>query len=72
MVHKAEFTYPSPLDGYENAPPLSEDRNEDGKSLKNPVRETLSKAYQEFPDPLDKGRRGGLWVPESDLQIGVD
>ncbi|KAI0116004.1 DOPA-like domain-containing protein [Hypoxylon sp. NC0597] len=57
-----KYTYPSPLEGYENAPPLPEEKNEDGKSFKNPVKETLSKAYLEFPDPLDRGRRGGFDV----------
>ncbi|KAI1141373.1 DOPA-like domain-containing protein [Hypoxylon sp. FL0543] len=56
------YTYPSPLEGYENAPPLPDEKNEDGKSFKNPAREALSKAYLEFPDPLDKGRRGGFDV----------
>ncbi|KAI1387648.1 DOPA-like domain-containing protein [Hypoxylon trugodes] len=54
------FKYPSPLEGYENAPPLPEEKHEDGKSYRNPVTETLSKTYLEFPDPLDKGRRGGF------------
>lgn len=49
-----------PLKGYENAPPLSEERNDDGKSFKNPEREGLSRAYEEFPDPLKKDIRGGL------------
>ena len=49
-----------PLRGYENAEPLSDERNEDGKSFKNPDLGTLSKAYEEFPDPLKKDRRGGL------------
>ncbi|KAI1416366.1 DOPA-like domain-containing protein [Hypoxylon sp. FL1857] len=63
MAYKVEnYTYPSPLEGYENAPPLPDEKNEDGKSFKNPVTETLSKAYLEFPDPLDKGRRGGFDV----------
>ncbi|KAI0888324.1 DOPA-like domain-containing protein [Annulohypoxylon maeteangense] len=63
MSYKSgEHTYPSPLVGYENAPALSDERNEDGKSFKNPVKDTLSKAYTEFPDPLDKGRRGGFDV----------
>ncbi|KAI1440929.1 DOPA-like domain-containing protein [Annulohypoxylon stygium] len=56
------YTYPSPLVGYENAPTLSDERKEDGKSFKNPAKDTLSKAYTEFPDPLDKGRRGGFDV----------
>ncbi|OTB00250.1 hypothetical protein M426DRAFT_238360 [Hypoxylon sp. CI-4A] len=63
MVYKAGgYTYPSPLEGYENLPPLPEEKNEDGKSFKNPPKDTLSKAYVEFPDPLDKSRRGGFDV----------
>ncbi|KAJ9151364.1 DOPA 4,5-dioxygenase [Pleurostoma richardsiae] len=53
-------TYPSPLTGYENNPPLTEEKTADGKSLKNPETGVLSKAYETFPDPLDKGRRGGF------------
>ncbi|KAI5866279.1 DOPA-like domain-containing protein [Durotheca rogersii] len=55
-----KYTYPSPLAGYEGAPPLPDEKAEDGKSYVNPVNETLSKAYLDFPDPLDKGRRGGF------------
>ncbi|KAI4861578.1 DOPA-like domain-containing protein [Hypoxylon rubiginosum] len=55
-------TYPSPLEGYENAPPLPDEKNEDGKSYKNPANQSLSKAYLEFPKPLDTGRRGGFDV----------
>jgi len=53
-------SYPSPLAGYEGAEPLGEERNEDGKSLKNTRTDTKSKAYDEFVAPLDNGRRGGL------------
>ena len=55
-----EFNYPSPLAGYENAPPLPEERAEDGKSFKNPQTGVLSPAYEKFTEPLDNGRRGGL------------
>ncbi len=55
-----EFSYPSPLTGYENAPPLPEERAEDGKSFKNPQTGVLSPAYEKFTEPLDNGRRGGL------------
>lgn len=54
------YTYPSPAEGYENAAPLPEEVSEDGKSLKNPETGVLSKAYETFIDPLEKGRRGGL------------
>ncbi|EEH07570.1 conserved hypothetical protein [Histoplasma capsulatum G186AR] len=36
------------------------ERNEDGKSFRNPQHGILSKAYEEFPDPLEKGHRGGF------------
>lgn len=52
--------YPSPLTGYENAPPLPEERAEDGKSYQNPQTGVLSNAYERFTDPLENGRRGGL------------
>ena len=55
-----EFNYPSPLTGYENAPPLPEERAEDGKSFKNLQTGVLSPAYEKFTEPLDNGRRGGL------------
>ncbi|KAK1232924.1 hypothetical protein PQX77_003937 [Marasmius sp. AFHP31] len=55
-------TYLSPLLGYENAPPLPTGVNADGKSLVNlpPGQENspLSKAYDEFVDPLDKKNNG--------------
>lgn len=60
MTDQFAFTYPSPLEGYENEPPLPEETSEDGKSLRNPQTGVLSKAYETFVDPLDKGRRGGL------------
>jgi hypothetical protein len=54
------YTYPSLLEGFEDAPPLLEEVAEDGKSYKNPPRDGLSLAYEEFSHPLDNGRRGGL------------
>lgn len=39
---------------------LNRERNEDGKSFKNPQHGRKSKAYDEFPDPLTKDRRGGF------------
>ncbi|PGH26641.1 hypothetical protein AJ80_01586 [Polytolypa hystricis UAMH7299] len=62
MADQFSYAYPSPLEGYEDRPPLSEERNEDGKSLKNPQHGVLSPAYTTFPDPIDKGRRGGFDV----------
>lgn len=60
MTGHFAYTFPSPLAGYENAPPLPEEMSEDGKSLKNPTTGELSKTYENFTDPLDQGRRGGL------------
>ncbi|ROV91255.1 hypothetical protein VPNG_09684 [Cytospora leucostoma] len=60
MTDQFAFTHPSPLEGYENEPPLPEELSEDGKSLKNPQTGALSKSYETFVDPLSKGRRGGF------------
>ncbi|ROW08256.1 hypothetical protein VMCG_03283 [Cytospora schulzeri] len=60
MSDPSAFSYPSPLEGYENEAPLPEDISEDGKSLKNPQSGVLSKAYETFVDPLDKGSRGAF------------
>ncbi|KAL9470851.1 hypothetical protein ACSS6W_008792 [Trichoderma asperelloides] len=60
MANPLKYKYSSPLAGFENAPPLSEERNEDGKSLVNPQREGLSEAYNTFTEPLDNGRRGAF------------
>ncbi|KAK2597543.1 hypothetical protein N8I77_012322 [Diaporthe amygdali] len=60
MTDQFAFTYPSPLEGYENEPPLPTETSEDGKSLKNPQTGVLSNAYETFIDPLSKGRRGGF------------
>lgn len=45
------------------------ERNEDGKSLKNPQHGVLSKAYEEFPDPLCKDRRGGFDIHIYHFQV---
>ncbi|KAF6814213.1 DOPA-dioxygenase [Colletotrichum plurivorum] len=59
------YAWPSPREGFENAPPLLDEMNEDGKSFRNTPREGLSSAYETFPTPLDNGRRGGF----SDIHI---
>ncbi|OJJ43487.1 hypothetical protein ASPZODRAFT_957151 [Penicilliopsis zonata CBS 506.65] len=60
MTDQFSFSYPSPLEGYENLEPLTDEKTEDGKSLKNPQHGILSKAYSEFPDPVARDRRGGF------------
>ncbi|KAL2197906.1 DOPA-like domain-containing protein [Corynascus similis CBS 632.67] len=62
MAGALNYTYPSPLAGYEDAPPLPEERAEDGKSYRNIQTGVLSSAYDKFPEPLDNGRRGGFDV----------
>lgn len=65
-------SYPSPLKGFENLAPLSEEKAEDGKSLKNEQTGVLSKAYEEFVDPLDRGERGGFDVHIYYLHTSAD
>ena len=60
MTDASAFTYRSPLEGYEDAAPLPDDLNEDGKSFTNPPREGLSNAYEQFTSGITNGRRGGF------------
>lgn len=62
MADPSLFTYPSPLTGYESVAPPPTEISEDGKSYKNTQTGVLSQAYDEFPDPLRKDRRGGFDV----------
>ncbi|SPJ72646.1 uncharacterized protein FTOL_02375 [Fusarium torulosum] len=62
MGDASVFTYPSPLTGYENAPPLPDEKAADGKSYVNPPAEKLSDAYEKFIDPLDQSERGAFDV----------
>ncbi|EHY54533.1 hypothetical protein HRR83_004344 [Exophiala dermatitidis] len=57
------YSYPSPLEGYENLPPLPNELNDDGKSFKNPDNGgVLSKSYQRFTSGITNGRRAGFDV----------
>lgn len=47
----------SPLEGYENAEPLPDRINPDGKSLYNPPA-PRSAAYDEFPAPIKSSNNG--------------
>ena len=60
MADPSTYTYPSPLEGYDNAPPLPDDLNEDGKSFKNPQTDVRSKSYAQFTSGISNGRRGGF------------
>ncbi|MCJ1374379.1 hypothetical protein MMC20_005611 [Loxospora ochrophaea] len=56
------LTYPSPLQGYEGLPPLSNDKSEDGKSYVNSQTGELSQAYNKFVDPIANDSRAGFDV----------
>ncbi|CAP66773.1 uncharacterized protein PODANS_4_7280 [Podospora anserina S mat+] len=60
MADALEWNYTSPLAGYENAPPLPDERTDDGKSYVNNQTGVKSVAYERFIEPLDNGRRGGF------------
>lgn len=60
MATPVLYEYPSPLAGFEDAPPLSTDTRPDGTGFVNPKRDGLSEAYHRFTAPLDNGTRGGL------------
>ncbi|TGO33900.1 hypothetical protein BHYA_0222g00100 [Botrytis hyacinthi] len=62
MADPSLYTYPSPLEGYENLAPLGTDLSHDGKSLLNPETGIKSKSYEKFTEPLDSGSRGAFDV----------
>ncbi|KAK7686248.1 hypothetical protein QCA50_010468 [Cerrena zonata] len=51
------MSWKSPLVGYENAEPLSDTFNADGKSLFNPPG-PKSSVYEKFPEPFDPSNNG--------------
>ena len=57
ITMSSSYPYPSPLAGYENAPPLPTGFNEDGKSLVN-TPGPKSKAYDEFLAPIRPEKNG--------------
>ncbi|KKY26395.1 putative dopadioxygenase [Diplodia seriata] len=61
MSDPSLYTYPSPLEGWENLPPLPNDLAADGKSFLNPPG-AKSPAYTAFPVPITNGPRGGFDV----------
>ncbi|KAM0696421.1 hypothetical protein Q7P36_003667 [Cladosporium allicinum] len=71
MSDPSLYTYPSPLEGYENLPPLptlkpptnsaQETTGPNAKSLINPQTQTeISPAYTSFTDPIANSTRGGF------------
>lgn len=55
MADPTLYTYPSPLEGYRDLPPLPTELSEDGKSYVNPPSGKLSDSYTKFPAPLQNG-----------------
>ncbi|CAD0083212.1 unnamed protein product, partial [Aureobasidium vineae] len=62
MSDPSIYTYPSPLEGYGNLPPLSDEKNADGKSYVNPPAANPSPAYESFVSPITNDERGGFDV----------
>lgn len=60
MADPSKYSYPSPLAGYENAPPLPDEISADGKSYINPPSSSVSLSYEKFTSPLDNGIRGAF------------
>lgn len=60
MADPSLYTYAWPLAGWESETALSEERSEDGKSLRNPAATKLSATYESFVPQLDHGSRGAL------------
>ncbi|KAF8723383.1 hypothetical protein AX14_009364 [Amanita brunnescens Koide BX004] len=50
--------FPDLLAAYANAEPLTDERNPDGKSLRNPPADRLSPCYHTFPAPIRSDRNG--------------
>nr|POE93342.1 putative 21.2 kda protein [Quercus suber] len=65
MADPYEYTYPSPLEGYTGLAPLSQEQHTSGPHAKSFIdlpTSTLSAAYEQFPDPISNGDRGGFDV----------
>lgn len=65
------MSWKSPLVGYENAEPLPTTVNPDGKSLYNPPG-PKSRAYDEFPEPIDSSNNGFDFHSEHIVVVGRD
>ncbi|KAK5743791.1 hypothetical protein LTR17_002413 [Elasticomyces elasticus] len=63
MADPSLYTYTSPLEGYENLDPISDEKvaeGPDAKSYVNPSAKQQSSAYKSFADPITNGTRGGF------------
>jgi hypothetical protein len=60
MADPSSYCYAWPLVGFEDAPALPNEKDADGKAIKNPQTGVLSQSYEKFCEPLDNGIRGAL------------
>ncbi|GAM86583.1 hypothetical protein ANO11243_045970 [Dothideomycetidae sp. 11243] len=60
MTDALMYTYPSPLEGFRGASPLSEELSEDGNSYKSHTPEKPSLAYTQFTGGIVNSARGGF------------
>ncbi|KAL5379939.1 hypothetical protein PMIN04_006349 [Paraphaeosphaeria minitans] len=60
MSEPWNYTYTSPLEGYEGLEPLPNEKAGDGKSYVNPPAEKKSEAYTRFTAPITNDIRGGF------------
>lgn len=72
MSEPWNYTYTSPLEGYQGLEPLSDERAEDGKSYVNPPAEKKSEAYTQFTSPITNGKRGGFDIHIYFLQTNAE
>ncbi|KAF2230529.1 hypothetical protein EV356DRAFT_473437 [Viridothelium virens] len=69
MTDPSLYTFPSPLEGFENLPSLPEERAADGKSFVNPPSDKKSLAYTQFVSPIGNDNRGGFDIHIYFLQV---
>ncbi|OJJ79167.1 DOPA 4,5-dioxygenase family protein, partial [Aspergillus glaucus CBS 516.65] len=65
----AQYTFDSPLKGWEHHAPLPETKSIDGKSFDNPERGILSDAYENFTPPISNGGRQDTQLPGFDVHV---
>ncbi|CEJ60634.1 hypothetical protein PMG11_09202 [Penicillium brasilianum] len=65
----AQYTFPSPLKGWENHAPPSDSKTQDGKSYDSPDNSVLSDAYEHFVLPISNGGRHDSQLPGFDVHV---
>ncbi|MCJ1386669.1 hypothetical protein MMC17_009795 [Xylographa soralifera] len=74
MTDSSHFTYPSPLEGYEDQPAISGEMRKEGNAYcyVNEQTGVLSRAYETFTNPITNGPRGGFDVHIYHFQGNVE